>query len=97
MFETKNIFKLKYDLNMTEVKQAKKVVRKIIEIDEDMCTGCGRQVKVFEYEVEVGTWSSSKGRYMDHHSSRLITLLANWAKYGTLPVQYILKQHRFAS
>lgn len=41
MFEIKIIKSILFDLNMTEVKQLEKVNRKIIRIDEDLCTGCG--------------------------------------------------------
>jgi NAD-dependent dihydropyrimidine dehydrogenase PreA subunit len=41
MFEIKIIKPIKFDLTMTEVEQIKKVNRKIIQIDEDLCTGCG--------------------------------------------------------
>ena len=41
MFEIKVKSRFQYLSIMTEVKESKKVVRKIIEIDEDLCTGCG--------------------------------------------------------
>jgi len=41
MFEIKIIKSILFDLNMTEAKQLEKVNRKIIRIDEDLCTGCG--------------------------------------------------------
>lgn len=41
MFEIKIIKSILFDLNMTEAKQLNRVNRKIIRIDEDLCTGCG--------------------------------------------------------
>jgi len=41
MFEIKNIYSSPFDLNMTEIEHQNKVVRNIIKIDEDLCTGCG--------------------------------------------------------
>ena len=41
MFEIKIIKPFLFELTMTEVEQLKKVNRKIIRIDEDLCTGCG--------------------------------------------------------
>ena len=41
MFEIKNKWSFLFDLNMTEIERQNKVVRKIIQIDEELCTGCG--------------------------------------------------------
>ena len=41
MFEIKIIYSSPFDLNMTEIEHQNKVVRKIIKIDEELCTGCG--------------------------------------------------------
>ncbi len=44
MFEIKNILLSLFDLIMTEIEHQNKVRRKIIEINEELCTGCGNCV-----------------------------------------------------
>ena len=44
MFEIRYLFTSPFDLTMTEVKQHKRVKRNFIEIDEELCTGCGNCV-----------------------------------------------------
>jgi ferredoxin len=41
MFEIKNILKFPFVFIMTESKQHKQITRKIIKINEELCTGCG--------------------------------------------------------